>query len=480
MKKTKTLFTLFAIFCLSITAAFTLSACETNHADSVAGTYIYEYVSDYKQTTTLTVNKKGNFTLESKTYDGGEYSEAKLTGNLIVDENKQVTSIKCDDILTVAGGNEYLFGMLLPSDYDAAGDEETLILKLIGDKIADIISAEFSDDYMILGTSGSYIVLYKDGATKIENGTVIRFNTEKQLNQNGSIDLEALIFGIESKSPQYESDYYFVKDQYALTTDEGMAEFIEELEYSSEIIRADKFGDLESAEPEIVEVTGFDLTAAGTRNGVIKYKSGDNTVQKTVSYTVVEKEDELPLEQLYSFELRYASEVNYVAKGTKLYEKDWELGYTTFNSKYSNKYLNVNEENCVGENKVIDIIGYDETQTGVQTVTLKFRDEEIKCTVFVYDDTVNPVINAYITGNAVIDKNGDNYTMDCSRLQFKLTKADGSVETITTVTQEQAVNLIDLKDYDEDDDIVFAYEYQFGGQTYTFYCETSIIINTIN
>lgn len=474
MKKTKTLFTLFAIFCLSITVAFTLSACENgggkNHADLVAGTYICEDINYDKSTTKIILDKNGGFSFESKTEDGASVYESKISGNLTVDENKKVTSMKFESSLDFIKMNDYVFGEAISTEID---EEIISILKLLGDKISEYITLEFYDNYAIMESFDSEIVFYKEGAKKLESGTVLNFKTEKQLEKSVSLNLESLIFGMDSKVPPYESDYYFVKDEYNLPDE--IEDLKDTISYNSKVTYVDKFGYPESNRPEIVELVDFDLTSTGTRNGVIKYEIYNHTIEKTVSYTVVKKEADLPLEQLYSLETGSGLySVNYVAKGTKLYEKGYQLTYSTLNSKYYEQTLLVNEGNCVGENKVIDIIGYDETKTGLQTVTFKFRDEEIKCAFYVYDETLNPVISVDIEGKVIINKNGDKYTMDCSSLKFKLKKADESTETVDTVTEAQAVNLIALKDYTNDDKIIFAYKYQFGGKTYTFYCKAAV------
>lgn len=490
MRRKKSLVTL--LFAASaLTTVFAFAACEednaggvddpiltpTNDASLVAGTYKNTLIDSEKYEYTLTVENDGAFELAMKETDGIYVRNAKLGGALSVDDDRNVTALKLTDISGIAGGEDYVFGNLLPSNtYDSI--EMEYILNMLGDKLSDFVTLDFSETYLMMDMGYEPMILYKEGAERLARDTELSFYTEKDLAQLEGLSISDILMGDTQTAP-YESEYYFVKNAHDLTSEEGKKAFNEELSEKTRLIVADYLGNPQNVRAEVKEATGFDLTKTGTGNGTIKYAIGENTVSKSVTYTVVEKEEALPLNQLRSLEARYGdnAQLYFAEKGTKAYALGWELRYQSFGD-YGTGYIAVNEKNCSGDTKVIDIVGYDENKTGYQAVTVKYRGKEVNFAVFVYDDTVKPVRAVSISGKVVIKKTNDGtkdvYTLDCSGAKFSLNKYDTSDEV--TFTAEDAVNLDELKNYKDGDTISFVYEYEFDGKKYTFYAEADVEI----
>ncbi len=334
--------------------------------------------------------------METYTDDGVESSTSTIKMHIVVDEDKNVTDVKLVD-LDDYKSLDYVFGTLIENESSADMMLEIkLILGMIGDTLTDYVSFDFGDGYVVMESGGTPSILYKDGAKRLAYDTVYAFMTEKEYTVK-EISLSSLIMLGSTRVPSFDGDYYLLKnDAFDLTKAEDKAGLLETLSDLSLAVKVDHLGYLEYSGVEIVDASGFNLATVGTRSGVIKYKSAGVTVEKTVTYTVIEdREVEHPLYQ--ASEARYNSifnEVTYVEKGTELYNRGWEITYELFTRHDSdNVKVSINEENCTGDTKIVDIIGYDKTKTGLQTVGIKFRGYEKKITVFVYDETVNPVIS---------------------------------------------------------------------------------------
>ncbi len=483
MKRRKTIITtLLAIFLIAATM-FTLTACGGGKAGSVAGTYTNEIIDgDGKIEITLDVKKDGGFSYLAKESGGLETSEYGLTGTMSVDENKKITSIELNDIANALlnAKNTFLGNILPAEELDSSYYLElSAINGIIGDYLKQCVI--FGDDYvMLLVYGGNIQIMYKEGAEKLAKDTVVQFYTEKD-----AMDLEGSLSFISGyKRETYETDYYFVKDAFDLTDSTGKSDFIEELTESSYAFITDRLGNVEAASPEIQDVSDFDLTTAGKKTGVIKYKSAGSVVEKQVTYTVVEAEEDLPCYQLKNYELvndnstYELDDVTYVAANTELFSLGWRIKYNTFDSS-TYVYEQINEENCTGDAKVIDIVGYDKTKTGYQLITVKYKGIEIEQSIFVYSDTVNPVVYVYspygskVVITAPAEGSTDVYTADYTNAKIKIVKADGT-ETEETVAKVNAVNMDELKNYENGDEITFAYQYVFDGVTYTFYFDIQV------
>lgn len=490
MEKKRTFKTLLAAVLVVLAAVFALTACdeggvpdvppleETNYAELVAGTYKSVEIDYGERTvTTLTIEEDGDVVMETCTDDGVESSTSTIKMHIVVDEDKNVTDVKLVD-LDDYKSLDYVFGTLLENDSADMMLEIKLILGMLGDSLTDFIDFKFGDDYVVMDSSGTPSVLYKDGAKRLAYDTVYAFMTEKEYTVK-EISLSSLMRYGSMIAPSFDGDYYLIKnDAFDLTKAEDKAGLLETLSDLSLAVKVDHLGYLEYSGVEIVDASGFDLATVGTRSGVIKYKSAGVTVEKTVTYTVIEdREVEHPLYQ--ASEARYNSifyDVEYVQKDAELYNLGWKITYELFTRNDSdNVTVSINEENCTGDTKIVDIIGYDKTKTGLQTVGIKFRGYEKKITVFVYDETVNPVISMSLvskstgsTPEVLVKKNGESYTLDCSDLQFKTKKADGTYANVD-VAATDAIETYALKDYEDGDYIYFVYKETFDGKEYCFY-----------
>ncbi len=482
MKMRKTMITtLLAIF-LIVATMFTLTACGGGKAGSVAGTYTNEIIDgDGKIEITLDVKKDGGFSCSVKESCGLEANEYELTGTISVDENKKITSIELNDLADVLlnAKNTFLGNILPAEELDSSVSLEiTAFNGIIGDYLKECVI--FGDDYvLLLMYSGDSQIMYKEGAKKFAKDTVVQFFTKKD-----AMEFESGLSFIGLKQETYETDYYFEKGAFDLTDATGKSDFIEELTNSSYAVVIDRSGNVNVTSPIIEDVTGFDLTAAGKKTGVIKYKSAGSVIEKQVTYTVVEAKEDWPRYQLKNYELVNDSsayeldDIEYVAANTELYSLGWSIEYNTFaSSEYV--YEQINEENCTGNAKVIDIVGYDKTKTGYQLITVKYKGVELKQAIFVYSDTVNPVVKVYRSNDSKVvitapaeGSNGE-YTADYTNAKIKVKKADGTIEE-KTVAKVNAVNMDELKNYENGDEITFAYEYVFDGVTYTFYCDIQV------
>lgn len=483
MKRKKTIITtLLAIFLIAATM-FTLTACGGGKAGSVAGTYTSVIYGSHKTEITFTIEKDGKFSLVTVENDGFTSEETSITGVISVDENKEVTACSIDDILEAMVGRKSTFlGNILPDEEIDSTDylELSVMSGIIEDYFKDNIV--FKDNYILFEMGDNPQIFYKKDTEKLAKGTVLKFYSQKDV-----MELEGGLSSLlGSKKETYETDYYFVKGAFDLTTEIDKNDFIDGIAYESNVLKVtDIYGNVRKTIPEIKGISGFDLTTVGNKTGVIKYQDRDKVVEKTVTYTVVETGEDLPINQIKEAYLVGSSssyklnKVVYVSQDTEAYNFGWRI--RTENYDYDTVYVKIDQENCTGDTKVIDIVGYDKTKTGYQLITIKFKGVELKQAIFVYSDTVNPVIEVYgsygseVVITAPAEGGNGEYTADFTNAKFTVKKADGTTETLTA-TKEDAVALVAWKDYEDGDYIDFVYKYTFNGVEYSFYYEIRVSI----
>lgn len=481
------------VICLIVPSLLLLTACGETSEDkalkSVAGIYTNVVVEDIygdimKSDYTFELKENGEFKFVQKRSEGIESEEVVLVGKLSVDKNKNVTDVKLDSSVDFMSSGDSIFGVALPDDEKADLSEyyENQFYTELYNKILES-GMSFNQDYMVIGLAGDYILMYKDGATRLGKDVVLDFLTQKDL-----YDLESTLAVVYGESlPTFETDYYFVKDaDFDISTEEAKNDFISELQSGSYIVVTNYLGNAEMVGATISDVSGFDLTTAGTKSAVVKYQSAGSVVEKQVSYTVVEDQDGLPMNNVKEIEVvdstKYdLDDVVYIEAGTELYTLSWKVEYRTYASS-TRKYINIDQENCEGTTKVVDIVGYNKDQTGTQIVTVTYRGKQYKQLVFVYNDTVNPVVEAYaLSGSQVVITKTANgaeydYTIDYSSANIVLKKADGTTSK-ESLTAAQAIGLDQLQNYDNGDEIIFGYNYTYNNVVYTFYVSVEVVIN---
>lgn len=467
--------------CLIIPAVVIMPACADGDAQALAevsGTYSnYVISNDCKTDATLKIEKDGSFKYTSQDIYGIETSTISLTGKIAVDANKKVVSCEFDDILKAASSVETVLGNVLPQQDNLYGSSGYLELALLQNYLGDIIKdgIRFNKDYVILSLSSySCAILYKEGAQRYAANTVVGFFTKKD-----AYDLRRAMNDLNGYfTPNYKTDYYFVKNEYDLTKAEQKQLLMEYFNNYSNVIITNADGSCDYEEVEITDVSGFNFSTVGEKTGTVKYFDGKKDVEKSVTYTIVEKTDDLPENQIATCKIVDGSNsefsVKYVEKGTEIYTLDWRYKYKTFSSGSSSSSYStilINQDNCTGANKTITVSGYDKNKTGYQVVSFEYNDKACQQAIYVYDETNNPVtsITAADTASVIINKATDGTcTIDLSNAKIKLMHANGD-EVMANLTSAQTFNLLELNTYATGDYISFAYKYQFANKTYTFY-----------
>lgn len=471
------------VLCLIVPCFFVLTACDSGNVPaSIVGTYSNAYVDfgmeSIKNTISLDIRNDGSFTYSISESFGITEGCLEIDGKIVFDENQQVKDVEIYNLIDgIAGAKESILGNILPKqllDIDPDMYYEMMIMQnMFGDVLKE--GLYFGNDYLVLtfGTSSTYQVLYKSTAKKFAENDFITFYTEKDY-----YDLRnSMYVATNQKVLTYKTDYYFIKNSYDLTDATEKADFIKTLNSESEVLVANKYGFGRIDDADIKDIEGFDLTTAGEKVGTIKLQINNANITVSVTYTVVEDPSGLPDNQIEKIKVINDSsssfDIDYIEKGTDIYSLGWQLSYETFNSS-SKKYVDLDETNCTGNEKLVTITGYDKTKTGFQLVTFEYLGEKISQAVFVYDETVNPVIDiSYITdAKVVITKTTvdtqTTYSIDYTNAKINLIKADDS-EVEQRLTANDTVELQDLSTYENEDDIYFAYNYKFGGKTFTFY-----------
>lgn len=484
MTKKKSFITLLLAFCLMIPAMFVLTACgetDRSHANvgDYAGKYIsYSYGSSCKKELVLDLKENGDYKFSQTTYRGTTVEKTELTGWLSIGENHKLSAFKFDNLLDAKAYEEFL-GNIVPDNSTSSISMEVIYMQ---DLFSDIMKTccRIYDDYFViyLGDPDDSMVLYKEGVERYASNQFLTLFTAKDFN-----DLAIISATITDATMKYANDFYFVKDSFDLTTEEGKTGFAAELFESGMIVVSDGEGGLTYYEPATLDVTDFDLTKTGAKTSTLKWTVADKEFSVKVNYTVVADETGLPIEQIkeaYLLDtLGRLSDKVLVEKDTDFYGLNWSFKYATFDSDSGWTKLDLNETNCSGNKQVFEVTGYDKTKTGWQMVSVKFRDYEVKQAVFVYSDDCNPAMDTHVLDESkvvITATEGENpvYSLDCSNAKFKFNYADGSQSEEITLTKDQILDLGELANYVNTDDITFAYEYKFDNVTYTFYISVQV------
>ncbi|MDE7395601.1 MAG: hypothetical protein K2M95_05750, partial [Clostridiales bacterium] len=386
------------------------------------------------------------------------------SGTFEISAAKELTEFKFDNFAESQKPLQTFLGPTLPASGEVMSELETVAQEAIMEQMYKKLIG-IHDGYITMVGEGC-TCLYKTGAQKLTHGTVISVYTPKDLNDfNG-------VFG--ESAVTYESDYYITKlpTEVDLTDDAQKAEVLSDIDLFAFV--ADEYGNGQGTMLPVTDITAIQLATLGTRNTTITYNNGTADVTKDVTYTVVASDEDLPEEAIVRLSLNYKNKdivsVIGIAKGTQLYEdSDFTLFYYKAEEPHQGRGIVVNAANASGANAVITISGYDPNTTGLQTVTFTYKGQSVELLVFVYDETVNPIVKVEDSGVVTITKAGDTYTADYTNAKATAYKFGDNTGTEITFTEADAINLRDLSTYEDEDEIVFKYQVQFGGHTYTFY-----------
>ena len=484
MTKRKSIWTFVLAFCCIISAMFVLTACGgddgsgKNYADAVAGKYsstVYESYgsgSGEMNTIVLDIKKDGKFTLTMTTVADVLTEIAELNGSMVVSKENKVTSVKFDNFGKAFNGeNVYMFGNLIPKNQEDNSDMASMVATI--EKIYTEMFKEnlaFSDSYVLFMFGENIQILYKENTQKLAENTVLRIFTEKETN-----DFEKSL-SFNEKLPVYEADYYLVKNTEFNLSDETMKkDLIDILSEATVAIKTDYYGNAESGGLKITDVEGFDLTTAGSKTATIKYMNQTAEVSKQVSYIVVESEEDLPRNQVKDFELYNNNKIIYLNQADSLYKQGYRLEYNTF-AESSSKYVDINETNCIGANKVVNVTGYDNTKAGYQVVSFEYRGKVYKQAFFIYNETVDPIKSISIVDECRVEISRPENTVRIVNPELTISRKSGATEKYT-LTMDWAINKKNLQDYKNGDQILFEYKYNLDGREYSYLISVSVVIN---
>lgn len=260
-------------------------------------------------------------------------------------------------------------------------------------------------------------------------------------------------------------------ENYDETNKQDVTDLMEEISNYCYLIVSGKNGELIYPEFDsiITNVENVDIKTLNTGTAKVSYELGDKQYTEEVTYKVISSEDEHPDNSII-----YLSSIDDdiipLEKGTDILTLEWRLSYKTYNSNYN--YIYIDEENCTGENAVISITGYDATKSGYQVITFTYRGMTSKQSIFVYDETVNPLTKVVTTGN-VYKKTVDGVdSFDFSNVSFTLTYLNGTSETKTYDEVKDNITIVSeltIDKYENNDDVSIKYTYIFEGKEYDFY-----------
>lgn len=481
------------VICLVVPATFILSACG-NPSDStdpnikaIAGTYSTQYFASNKlMNLSLEVREDGTYTLTSATNEGIYASTTSINGTISVDENKKVVSLTAGGTglaSMITGGSTTILGNVIPAE-ELSGSEElelNALLPLIVSSMKDAVI--FGDGYMTIIMNDPCRILYKDGVSELAKDAVLRFYTQKDVYNMSNATKAANGVPIAN----YQADYYFTKNQYDLQNDTGKAEFVSAIGSMSMAVKANSANEASMGSITIERATDFDLTTLGKRTGTIVYKNNGVEVSKTVSYIVAEDTNGFPNQQAKTAEIvdeeksSFEYDIAFVEAGKELYELGYFVEYNTFTND-TDKYVEINAENCTGDTKVIDIADYDKTKTGYQLAKVTYKGKTVLLPVFTYNSQVNPVVDVSTRDGATVTISrrvpGDATSplvADYTNAKVVVYYANGD-EDVATLTGEQTVELEALENYENNDSIRFAYSYTFNNAVYKFYVRIKVVV----
>ena len=448
-----------------------------NYADAVAGKYsgtVYESYgsgSSEMNTTVLDIKKDGKFTLTMTTVRDVLTEIVELNGSMVVSKENKVTSVKFDNFgKVIDSGNVYMFGNLIPKNQEDNSDMASMVAAI--EKIYTEMFKEnlaFSNSYVLFILGDNVQILYKENTQKLAENTVLRIFTEKETN-----DFEKSL-SFDEKLPVYEADYYLVKNTEFNLADVTMKkDLIDILSEETVAIKTDYYGNAEFGGLEITDVEGFDLTTAGSKTATIKYMNQTTEVSKQVSYIVVESEEDLPRNQVKDFELYNSNKIIYLNQADSLYKQGYRLEYNTFGDS-SSKYVDINEINCIGTNKVVNVTGYDNTKVGYQVVSFEYRGKVYKQAFFIYNETVDPIKSISKVECRVEISRPEN-TVRIVNPELTISRMSGATKK-ATLTMDWAINKKNLQDYKDGDQILFEYKYNLEGKEYSYLLGVRVVIN---
>ena len=252
-------------------------------------------------------------------------------------------------------------------------------------------------------------------------------------------------------------------------------DLIDILSEETVVIKTDYYGNAEFGGLEITDVEGFDLTTAGSKTATIKYMNQTTEVSKQVSYIVVESEEDLPRNQVKDFELYNSNKIIYLNQADSLYKQGYRLEYNTFGDS-SSKYVDINETNCIGANKVVNVTGYDNTKVGYQVVSFEYRGKVYKQAFFIYNETVDPIKNISKVDECRVEISRPENTVRIVNPELTISRMSGATEK-ATLTMDWAINKKNLQDYKDGDQILFEYKYNLEGKEYSYLLGVRVVIN---
>lgn len=470
--------------CLIVSCTFLLTACgggndgDKNYVKAVAGKYsgtVYESYgsgSSEKNTTVLDIKEDGKFTL-TMTTDRDVLTEViELNGTMVVNKDNKVTSVKFDNFgEMVDSGAVYMYGNLMPKNEEYSSELEymlPIIEKVYTAMFKDNLT--FGDSYVLFILGDNIQLLYKDNTQKLAENTVLRVFTEKEYN-----DFEKSVL-YDGKYAEYEADYYFVKNaEFNLANEAMKEELIDTLSEGTFAIITDYYGNAEIDDLEITDIEGFDLTTVGSKTATIKYMNQTTETSKQVSYIVVEDEEDLPRNQVKDFELSNNNKIMYLKQEDSLYEQGYRLEYNTFGQN-SSIYVDINEANCTGDNKIVTVTGYDKTKAGYQEISFEYRGKVYKQAFFIYNETVDPIESiSTVAYECRVEITRPDNSVRIVNPGLRIKRISGATEE-ATLTMDWAINKKNLQDYEDGDNMLFEYKYELDGKEYSYLISIRVVI----
>lgn len=487
----KKFFSYILMLCLIIPCAFMITACgeddnpggTTGSADAlkqVAGTYELTTENVYSDeiiitTSNFAIDKDGKFNFSINKKTGIKEESTSLLGTIALDDNGKVIDVKLSNFAKyLTDIKETIYGTEVKQDGTSGGLEE--LFELLGfDKFQGFVeqmmemSIQFTNNYVMLYEIGmdvdleDPIIMYKSGTAKLAEGTILKTYTEKEYR-----DLYNDYSLYDTNNLTYATDAYFEQDAEVDLTDEATRKnYARGIELMGIVIQEDGSAKMEYL--PVVDITGLNLTNVGTGNAVVTYATGKTTTAtRNITYTVVASRDELPTykvrELIVTGDYGKYSEVNYIVKGTELYNLDWRLECKAYNSE-GNKDIPLNEETCASEGKVVTITNYDKNKTGLQIVTFTYEGISDTAIVYVYDEADIPVVGIAAADGSIIyytedDETGE-MTYDLTEAKYVEILADGSESEPKAVTMD----MLRGHNYTEKNIVVSVV---IDGRTYTF------------
>lgn len=487
----KKFFSYILMLCLIIPCAFMITACgdndnpggETGSANAlkqVAGTYSLTTEDVYSNEVKITTNNfaidkdgKFNFTVSKKI--GIKEESTSLLGTIALDDNGKVIDVKLSNFAKyLTDAKETIYGTEVKQDSLLEGLEE--LFELFGfDKFQSCIeqmmemSLQFANNYVMLYEIGldvdlgDPIIMYKSGTAKLAEGTILKTYTEKEYR-----DLYKNFALFDDNKLTYATDVYFEKNaEIDLTNNATRKDFASGVELGGIVIQEDGSATMENL--SVVDITGLNLTDVGTGNAVITYETGKTTTTtRNITYTVVASRDDFPTYKIREMSVTgddgAFSEINYITKGTELYNLNWRLDCKAYNSG-GNKIVPIDETTCVSEGKVVTITNYDKNKIGLQIVTFTYKGVSSTAIVYVYDEADIPVVGITAVRGSMIyyteDVETGEMTYDLTEAKYEEVLADGSKSEPKAVT----IDMLRGHGYTEKNIIVSVV---IDGKTYTY------------